>query len=937
MEWENKVSELPVPRRVNIGIVADRALDRAAELVGAWLRDGKRESLEWVATNPTRRDKHPGSFKVNLKTGAWSDFALGDAGGDLVSLYAYLFGLRTQVEAARELAQALGLPDSEVYSDAPPAAEAAKPKKSTLWAPVLPVPEDAPLMHKAHVVRGMPQRVAVYRDGAGRLLGAVMRFVTSDGGKDDVPHTFCRHEETGQAEWRWLSFPEPRPLYGLDVLAARPDAPVLLVEGEKCKDVAAAHLDEFVVVSWPGGSKAVAKVDWSPLAGRRVVQWPDADCKRAPLTKAEKAEGVDPGGKPFLAAEAQPGLKAMVQIGALLTGLGCELWRLELPEVGTLPDGWDVADAFEKDGWSAEAARQFVAERRRRVDELPVPAGDMPVTEVPAVVEAEVSAPSRLDASAALRPLLDRFALVHGKKRVFDLRHCEEMSWSAFVAFLKNDKRQADAWLAHKDSKVLMQHEVSRLKRDASERLLQQDQDFSDALQRYVYLDGSSTIWDQQLQKIISFQDLKVALGDAHKVWLNSPMRRKIDRRNLVFDPSLSADPETHINMFRGLPMTPAFPGGRAPRVRELGELVPLFPACEKIIELTMHLCDDRVEVWEWLINWLAFPLQQVGMKMSTALLMHSDVQGSGKSLLFEEVVKPIYGDYGATIDQDHLDGNFSGWRSMKLFCLFEEVTSVSERFTQSGKLKHLITGKTQLIERKFVDAWEEANHLNSVFLSNSALPFHVEASDRRMMVVWPSRKLDEDLQDAVLQEIADGGVEAFYGFLLSVPLMYARDGVRRPFGAHTKPAETPERLRLIALGLAPWEAFLVDWQQGKLGVPYGPCLAYQLYGMYHDWSLRGREKSVLPYRKFGQLVESRIGSRQVKHYRHGTAKSQATLFLPIRCPHGEVEQDWLGQYVMLFQYEARDAGWRVDEWEMYKPAPIRAVVKDGKERVAAL
>ena len=66
------------------------------------------EGGEYVARNPTRHDRRPGSFKVNLRTGRWADFATGDRGGDPVSLAAYLFGL-TQAEAARRLADMLGV------------------------------------------------------------------------------------------------------------------------------------------------------------------------------------------------------------------------------------------------------------------------------------------------------------------------------------------------------------------------------------------------------------------------------------------------------------------------------------------------------------------------------------------------------------------------------------------------------------------------------------------------------------------------------------------------------------------------------------------------------------------------------------------------------------------------------------------------------------
>ena len=73
-----------------------------------WLPDGRRQGREYVARNPTRHDRRPGSFRVNITTGKWADFATGDRGGDPVSLAAYLFGL-DQAEAARRLADMLGV------------------------------------------------------------------------------------------------------------------------------------------------------------------------------------------------------------------------------------------------------------------------------------------------------------------------------------------------------------------------------------------------------------------------------------------------------------------------------------------------------------------------------------------------------------------------------------------------------------------------------------------------------------------------------------------------------------------------------------------------------------------------------------------------------------------------------------------------------------
>lgn len=80
----------------------------AESLVPELLPEGTRKGAEWWTRNPARGDRHAGSFSVSLTSGRWHDFASGDSGGDLVSLAAYLWGVR-QTDAARDLARRLGL------------------------------------------------------------------------------------------------------------------------------------------------------------------------------------------------------------------------------------------------------------------------------------------------------------------------------------------------------------------------------------------------------------------------------------------------------------------------------------------------------------------------------------------------------------------------------------------------------------------------------------------------------------------------------------------------------------------------------------------------------------------------------------------------------------------------------------------------------------
>ena len=84
------------------------ALSALPLLLRRWLPGGRREGWEYVALNPLRGDRHLGSFRINLRTGRWADFATGDKGGDPVSLAAYLSRL-TPREAAEKLAGMLGI------------------------------------------------------------------------------------------------------------------------------------------------------------------------------------------------------------------------------------------------------------------------------------------------------------------------------------------------------------------------------------------------------------------------------------------------------------------------------------------------------------------------------------------------------------------------------------------------------------------------------------------------------------------------------------------------------------------------------------------------------------------------------------------------------------------------------------------------------------
>lgn len=117
-----------------------------------------------------------------------------------------------------------------------------------------------------------PSMVFPYRRQDGSLIGYVLRHELP-GGRKETPMVMWVRLADGKECWSRFPFPKPRLLYRLDKLR---DGQVIVVEGEKCCDALAARSGRNVV-TWPGGTYGVSHTDWSPLAGRSVVIWPDAD------------------------------------------------------------------------------------------------------------------------------------------------------------------------------------------------------------------------------------------------------------------------------------------------------------------------------------------------------------------------------------------------------------------------------------------------------------------------------------------------------------------------------------------------------------------------------------------------------------------------------------------------------------------------------------
>jgi uncharacterized protein (DUF927 family) len=161
----------------------------------------------------------------------------------------------------------------EEFGDAQATAQQTVPDE---WQAIYPIPDGA-FPPDASLWGDPPNATWTYRDAEGQALGVECRW-QSEGDKKIRFATWCGHAD-GRVSWRLKHLPALRPIFGLDRLAARPGAPVLIVEGAKKCEPAERIFPECVAVAWPAGANSAHLVDWSPLKGRMVRIWPDNDDK----------------------------------------------------------------------------------------------------------------------------------------------------------------------------------------------------------------------------------------------------------------------------------------------------------------------------------------------------------------------------------------------------------------------------------------------------------------------------------------------------------------------------------------------------------------------------------------------------------------------------------------------------------------------------------
>lgn len=406
---------------------------------------------------------------------------------------------------------------------------------------------------------------------------------------------------------------------------------------------------------------------------------------------------------------------------------------------------------------------------------------------------------------------------------------------------------------------------------------------------------GGATMYDHEEFALVPKSDvLDICVEHAFRDSKRYPNRSVVRLSEVGFDPT-EKDKEIICNLWGGWPTKPK------------------EGSCAVLLDLLEHLCSgedtQNKAVYEWVLKWLAYPIQHPGAKMKTALIFHG-AQGAGKNLFFESYAK-IFGRYARIVGQAEIDDKFNDWASGKLFLIADEVVARQELFHIKNKLKALITGDNIRINPKNVAAHDEKNHVNIVFLSNEKQPLVLERDDRRYTVIWTPPPKSKNYYTDIAEEINAGGIEALHHYLLNLDL--------GDFNEHSKPPMTQSKQDLININLESIDRFIEQYLAGDLDLPVCPCESSDLYTAYNQWC---RDNGVSRPRESNQMLGTIIKMPGWKTERKrifqdfnfsGEAKQRSILFPPENLyqqshqkSENQTEREWMTVCVLDFKDQLR-------------------------------
>jgi hypothetical protein len=193
---------------------------------------------------------------------------------------------------------------------------------------------------------------------------------------------------------------------------------------------------------------------------------------------------------------------------------------------------------------------------------------------------------------------------------------------------------------------------------------------------------------------------------------------------------------------------------------------------CSKFLaHLEDNVASGNATNYKWISGWFAQIVQQVHVKMGTALCLRGP-QGVGKTIVGQIIGSLLGRHYQLVSDPRYVTGQFNSHMASLVLLHADEAFWAGDRKAE-GKLKDLITGLQHLIEFKRIDPISVSNYMRLLVSSNSEWAVPAGFDERRFAIfdVGKAKKQDHAYFAAILEEMNNGGREALLHHLLNFDL----------------------------------------------------------------------------------------------------------------------------------------------------------------------
>ena len=204
------------------------------------------------------------------------------------------------------------------------------------------------------------------------------------------------------------------------------------------------------------------------------------------------------------------------------------------------------------------------------------------------------------------------------------------------------------------------------------------------------------------------------------KLWLTDARRTSV--RSLAYEPGQP-------------PLVPLARGGYDLNVWRGWGSLPQPGDVTRWLDLLSSNVEDPLLI-DWILDWLAYPLQNPGKKLTTLLLIFGP-SGTGKDMF----LRPLHRIYGAAnsvkVSNDELRSTFTSLYSQKQFIHADELKRVRDAADQiNQKIKAFVTNEQMVVNRKGDPEYYVRNTGNLAITSNYYDCLKLDEDDRRAGVI---------------------------------------------------------------------------------------------------------------------------------------------------------------------------------------------------------